>query len=185
MRRRLTQHMGQTLAAAIVDLQIGAGTSPIASYVALTRVKTRNDLLIFRPFSHELFTRGTLEGPELLLRLLRGEEIDWQAIERKHTPKAYCTGCGFLQLKESFPASQFRREGDRRFCKDCVKAKKTAGTPYECTNCLFWKPGAAFRKNIEYVRADSRVCNDCVERRKCRACGVAKDETAFTKTEWT
>ena len=51
--------------AAIADLQIGSGTSPIASYVALTRVKTRNDLLIFRPFSHELFTRGTLEGPEL------------------------------------------------------------------------------------------------------------------------
>ena len=30
---------GQTLDAAIVDLQIGLGTSPIASYVAVTRLK--------------------------------------------------------------------------------------------------------------------------------------------------
>ena len=77
------------MAAAIVDVQIGSGTSPIASYVAMTRVKTRNDLLVFRPFSHELFTRGTLEGAELLLRVLRGEEIDWEAIEEKHTPMEY------------------------------------------------------------------------------------------------
>ena len=54
---------GQTLDAAIVDLQIGRGTSPISSYVALTRVKTRADLLIHRPFDHSLFTQGTLEGP--------------------------------------------------------------------------------------------------------------------------
>ena len=120
----------------------------------------------------------------MLLRLLRGEEIDWEAIEEKHTPKGYCTGCGFLQFKESFPPSQFSRKDDRRFCSGCVKAKKKAGTPFECANCLLWKPGAAFSKNVEYVRADRRVCSDCVERRKCRACGVAKNETAFTRKEW-
>ena len=175
---------GQTLVAAIPDLQIGSGTSPIASYVAMTRVKTRNDLLIFRPFSHELFTRGTLEGAELLLRVLRGEEIDWQAIEEKHTPKGYCTGCGFVQFKESFPPSQFSRKDDRRFCSGCVKAKKKAGTPYECANCLLWKAGAAFSKNVEYVRADRRVCSDCEERRECKACGVAKIQADFTAKEW-
>ena len=36
---------GQTLEAAIVDMQIGAGTSPMASYVAFTRVKKTEDLL--------------------------------------------------------------------------------------------------------------------------------------------
>ena len=59
-----TAHMaqGQTLQAAIVDLQLGSGTNPLTSYVAFTRVKHRNDLLIFRPFDREVFTHGNLEG---------------------------------------------------------------------------------------------------------------------------
>ena len=60
---------GQTLAAAVVDLQIGRGTNPIASYVALTRMKTREDLLIYRPFDRALFTQGPQEAPELLLKV--------------------------------------------------------------------------------------------------------------------
>ena len=64
----LTAHaaQGQTLPAAIVDMQIGRGTSPIASYVALTRIKTRNDLLIYRAFDHGLFRRGSLDGARAL-----------------------------------------------------------------------------------------------------------------------
>ena len=79
----ITSHaaQGQTLAAAIVDLQIGRGTSSISSYVAITRVKTRNDLLIYRAFDRQLFTNGGPEGPELLLKTLRGEYVDWKAIE--------------------------------------------------------------------------------------------------------
>ena len=60
-----TAHMaqGQTLQAAIVDLQLGSGTNPMTSYVAFTRVKHRNALLIFRPFDRDVFTHGNLEGP--------------------------------------------------------------------------------------------------------------------------
>ena len=71
----ITAHasQGQTLEeGAIVDLRIGKDTSPISSYVALTRVKTRNKLLIYRPFEREMFTKGEAEGPELLMKLLRG-----------------------------------------------------------------------------------------------------------------
>ena len=67
-------------------MQIGAGTNPMASYVAFTRVKRMEDLLIFRPFDRFLFNAGNLEGPELLLRVLRGENVDWEAIEAKHMP---------------------------------------------------------------------------------------------------
>ena len=74
---------GQTLKAAIVDMQIGAGTSPMASYVAFTRVKKMEDLLIFRPFDRNLFCQGNLEGPELLLKVLRGEHVDWEAVARR------------------------------------------------------------------------------------------------------
>jgi hypothetical protein len=39
---------GRTLTSAISDLQIGRGVSAIASYVAMTRVRTCLDLLIYR-----------------------------------------------------------------------------------------------------------------------------------------
>ena len=79
----MTAHasQGHNLPASIVDLQIGHGTSPIASYVAFTRVERRQDMIIYRPFDHSLFTNGSPEGLELLLKTLRGEEIDWAAIE--------------------------------------------------------------------------------------------------------
>ena len=78
---------GQTLPAAIVDMQIGTGTNPLSSYVAFTRVRRMVDLLIFRPFDRDLFNKGTLEGAELLLKLLRGEYINWQEIEEKYIVK--------------------------------------------------------------------------------------------------
>ena len=83
---------GQTLPAAIVDMQIGTGTSPMSSYVAFTRVKKMEDLLIFRPFDLDLFNQGNLEGPELLLKILRGENIDWEAVEQNHMPSHICCG---------------------------------------------------------------------------------------------
>ena len=48
----MTAHASQglTLDAAIVDLAVGAEMSPVASYVALSRVRSPDNLLIFRPF---------------------------------------------------------------------------------------------------------------------------------------
>ena len=79
----ITAHgaQGQTLPAAIVELQIGRGVSIIASYVAITRVRRRQDILIFRKFDRDLFMVGSPTGPSLLMRVLRGEAIDWKALE--------------------------------------------------------------------------------------------------------
>ena len=73
----MTAHaaQGQTLAASIIDMQIGRGASRISSYVALARVAEREDLLIYQPFGHSLFTQGPIDGPDLLLKVLRNEEI--------------------------------------------------------------------------------------------------------------
>jgi len=181
----ITAHasQGQTLDAAIVDLQIGKGTSPIASYVALTRVRSRGDLLIYRPFDRLLFNQGSLEGPELLLRVLRGEDIDWASIEEKHTPKRLCLGCGFVRFKDTFLPGQWNRKDERRFCKACVEQKTKEGTPYECLTCHFWKAGEAFsdEQRSKYVH---RHCMDCVEKRKCIECEQLLPETKFTHNEW-
>ena len=46
----------------------------LASYTAITRVRTRKDLLIFRPFDLAPLQRGPPRGPDVLLRILRGEK---------------------------------------------------------------------------------------------------------------
>ena len=52
------QAQGRTEKAVIADLQLGRGVSSIASYVAITRVKQRKGLLIYRDFELELFQKG-------------------------------------------------------------------------------------------------------------------------------
>ena len=54
----MTAHsaQGQTFSnGAIVDLRLGGSSTAMASYVALTRVKQRHDLIIYRPFPIKLF----------------------------------------------------------------------------------------------------------------------------------
>ena len=196
----ITAHcsQGQTLTqGAIVDLRIGRGTSPIASYVAMTRVEKRQDMLIYREFERELFTSGPRRGPELLLRKLRGEQIDWKAIEDEFTPSRRCTGCRDVKYKQQFALQQWNRRchycidtkslcPHNKYCKICVEAKKEAGTPLDCSKCGCWKPLTAFDADqIHHRQIDTRLCSDCVELRRCRGeCGQAKSEHAFSAAEW-
>ena len=53
---------GKTLETAIVDLEIGSDASPLTSYVAISRVKGRANILICRPFSSDVFVRGPPEA---------------------------------------------------------------------------------------------------------------------------
>ena len=138
----MTAHaaQGQTLPASITDMQIGRAASSISSYVALTRVAKREDLLIYRPFDHSLFTQGPIDGPDLLLKVLRHEEIDWKAIEDKYTPHKLCSLCGFNRFKEQYLPSQWSRKDKLSVCRTCTEEKQRAGTPYECMTCNVWKP---------------------------------------------
>ena len=68
---------GRTLDAVIADLEEGRCVSWMSSYVAITRVKTRRGLLIYRPFGLKPYTQGEMEGTKLLLRKLRGLDIPW------------------------------------------------------------------------------------------------------------
>ena len=86
----MTAHaaQGQTFSkGAIVDLKLGGNSTAMSSYVALTRVERRSDLLIYRPFSAHPFQQGQRPGMDLLLKVWRGENIDWAAIELQHMPR--------------------------------------------------------------------------------------------------
>ena len=69
----MTAHsaQGKTETAVIADLQVGRGVSSTASYIAITRVKSRKGLLIFRPFDREPYTQGVSEGTALLLTKIK------------------------------------------------------------------------------------------------------------------
>ena len=79
----MTSHaaQGQTFSqGAIVDLKIGGSSSIMSSYVAITRVENRNDLLMFRPSPLELCTNGQQAGLALLLKVWRHSYLDWKTI---------------------------------------------------------------------------------------------------------
>jgi len=184
----MTAHasQGQTFRrGCIVDLRIGNGTNPTASYVALTRVQRREDLLIYRPFERELFTRGQRRGPMLLLSFLKGETVDWAAIEEEFMPRAVCTGCCFTKFKPMYAPQQWTRRNKQRHCKECVTRQIEKGTPLQCNTCMMWKCKAAFSVTQQHPSAvNTRVCVDCAEKRFCKACGQAKEEVHFSTEAW-
>jgi hypothetical protein len=76
----LTAHgsQGKTLRAAMADLNVDKRTDITFGTVATSRVQSREDFLILRPFPLWLYQRGAPEGPALMLQILRGEEVDWE-----------------------------------------------------------------------------------------------------------
>ncbi|HIF22532.1 MAG TPA: hypothetical protein EYQ27_11655, partial [Gemmatimonadetes bacterium] len=181
----MTAHaaQGRTLLAAIIDLQIGRGVNPIASYVAMTRVKHRTDILIYRPFDREVFARGPPEGPSLLLKHLRGEPIDWAPIEKRLTPKRKCHGpCLMLRFKDEFGKREWLNRIDPH-CSACMAKLQNAGTPVRCSRCRSWCATADFAATVMEQNLTQRLCRACVSQgkpRSCSACGAEKPVDGFT-----
>jgi hypothetical protein len=67
---------GLTLDAAMVDLCFDESADAATAYVALSRVRSADDILIMQPFTLDLFQKGMPIGPKLLLKKLRGECIE-------------------------------------------------------------------------------------------------------------
>ena len=103
-------------------------------------------------------------------------------------PQSRCYGCGIVQFKKHFPAHQWNKKRDRnlrRYCCLCVEEKKTAGTPWECVECGYWKVPDCFEPGqLTHNSTNTRVCKDCIEVRVCGRCGENKTEEEFTKDEW-
>jgi hypothetical protein len=85
----MTAHasQGKTLDKAIVDLCIGEDSSALTGYVALSRVRDKESIWIFRPFPLTVFQQSQVLGPHLLLDHLQGKEIDWDALKKKLQPQ--------------------------------------------------------------------------------------------------
>lgn len=158
----------------------------MSSYVAFTRVTKKEDLLIFRPFDRELFNQGNQEGPELLLRALRGEAIDWAVIEAKHMPSFMCQGCDAKQFKREFSERQLQRAIGQRFCSSCEKILSCNGDLKQCMKCKQWLAEDIYDPITWRQRRQSKFwCNPCSRLRLCRGkCCQEKSEHEFSVQEW-
>ena len=106
----MTAHasQGKTLRAVLLDLQVDKRVDPTIGTVATTRVRSREDVLIMRPFPKFLFQRGpSSEGPDLLLKKLRGEAIDHRLGRLPGSQEALCN---LRRLPADLPDGHVRAE---------------------------------------------------------------------------
>ena len=118
----------------LVDVCISAQGSKQTCYVALSRAKHRLGVHLLRPFPRDTFQGRSPLGPELLMKRLRREAIDWEAVaaelkagldnsktsaRKKRGGYLPCSGpCFGLYPREEFTATQ-RGNGADRLCPTC------------------------------------------------------------------
>ena len=125
---------GRTMGAVIADLERGRGVSWMSSYVAITRVRRRENLLIFRPFDRKPYNEGEMAGTQKLLQVLRGGPVDWENWEAQLMPRDQCERCRRRLLVEAFTKYEFRRKDRPAFCKECTAEMKSVGEKW-CKTC--------------------------------------------------
>ena len=172
----MTAHssQGKTLAAVLLDLNVDKKVDPTFGTVATTRVRSRDDVLILRPFPDWLFKRGTAEGPKLLLEKLRGDRIDWAVYRASRKPTAACEKCRELKMLDCFSHEQWElaRANKTAVCMACkagnpaTKRRKLENKGrFECLSCITEKVEAAFpRAQLNQPGAETkRRCLPCLQ----------------------
>jgi hypothetical protein len=190
---------GKTLSAVLLDLNIDKRTDATLGTVAASRVRTRHDVLILRPFPIWLFQRGAPEGPRLLLQTLRGRPVDWSAYQAARRPAAVCQRCNQLRAVDEFSDVQWNRVRGNQpgTCVHCLhdggekgplKRKYVSGpVTFDCVGCKMRKIEDAFPRAqlVQPNAAETQQCLECVKARAaltCSVCRVAKDVAEFAPT---
>ena len=165
---------GKTLPAVLVDLQLDKKVDPTLATVALTRVRNREDVLIMRPFASWLYQRGpTSDGPDLLLRKLRGEEIDWAAVRKAKRPCATCQGCQRVLAMDEYDSKQWDlvRANKTALCRICKEGKAISRKrrlepeslqKYQCFGCDTYKIAEAFPR-AQQAQKDAETLRECLK----------------------
>ena len=178
----MTAHssQGKTLRAVLLDLHVDKRVNPTIGTVATTRVRSREDVLIMRPFPKFLFQRGMVsEGPDLLLQKLAGQDIDWAAVREAQRPCAACRDCQQIMPMDAYTHEQWEliRANKAGMCRTCKngapprqKRKLDAEglQKHECMGCNTNKIAEAFpRAQLAQEDAASlRQCLKCIQVRR-------------------
>ena len=136
----------------------------------MTRSRTRQKILIYRPFPLGPFQTGLPLGRQLLLDVWKQEPVDWDALRKKYLDERPCHECREMKRKDAFTKAQWKQE-TYRVCKECTAQKREAGTPYRCTQCGLWHATCHFASKHQNPRWSMyRVCLSCHAVKHCFAC---------------
>ena len=184
----ITAHaaQGQTAKEKVVaDLHIGDSGDPLTAYVAVTRVTGRRNLAVLRPFAAKPYQQGTRLGRGLLLQVWRGDEIDWEVLRAQYLEEKPCAECGVRKRKNEYTAGQWKRDENKRICKECVARHVEDGVPWQCSVCSCWRGPAEFPAKHQRAQcAFYRVCVTCKEQKKCDLCERLLEEKMFSQAQW-
>ena len=165
----------------IVDM---VGADPIAAYIGMTRCRTRQKILIYRPFPLAPFQAGLPLGRQLLLDVWKQEPVDWDALRKKYLDERPCQECGEMKRKDAFTKAQWKQE-TYRVCKECTTQKREAGTPYRCTQCGLWHAACHFTRKHQNPRWSMyRVCISCDTKKECFVCHRKQTNDHFCASAW-
>ena len=184
----------------MLDFNVDSKTHAAYGTVVASRVRSREDVLILRPFPLWLFQRGAAEGPELLLRKLKGEIFDWEAMREARWPKGYCNMCKEHKSIDLFAWAQWElvRANRDATCLGCQHAdnskkalkrnfndKQAMQNRVQCTACGVIKIQDAFpRAQLVQPNAESRrqctVCRSNLAELTCTNCGRRKEAAEFS-----
>ena len=174
---------GSTIEPGVIVDMIGA--DPIAAYIGMTRCRTRQKILIYRPFPLAPFQEGLPLGRQLLLDVWKQEPVDWDALRKKYLDERPCHECGEMKRKDAFTKAQWKQD-TYRVCKECSARKREAGTPYRCTQCGLWHAAAHFASKHQNPRWSMyRVCLSCDAVKHCFACKRKQTKEYFGTAAWT
>ena len=192
----MTAHssQGKTLPAVLLDLNVEKKVDTTFGAVAASRVRSRDDALILRPFPLWLFQPGTGEGPKLLLQVLRGKDIDWAAFREGRMPFATCKTCKQVRNLDGFEYEQWDRIRANLggICMGCQpgksghrKRKLDSGTmKYVCGKCKVNKiedadPRAQLKTMDEEGKPTCLSCCKALGNLKCSQCEKVRPVEEF------
>ena len=167
---------------AIIDVE--GNVDPLGVYVGMTRSRSREKVLIYRPFPLAPFQTGIPLGRQLLLDVWNQTPINWNALKAKYLEEKLCVECNEMKRKDAFTKAQWRQDA-HRVCKECAAQKRAEGAPYRCTRCGLWRPRDNFSPEHRNPRCSlSRVCTKCDNTRQCFVCKGKLPEEYFSPSAW-
>ena len=192
----MTAHasQGKTLPAVLLDLSVDKRVDITFGAVASSRISSRYDCLILRPFKHWLFERGVSEGPQLLMQQLRGDKVDWMAYKEGLAPWSTCRHCFQVKTLDCYEHEQWEHVRANRpaMCMQCkhgdhgprTRKLEKGAKRIACSTCRVNKIEDAFPR-AQLKQAGNEKCLTCcqaIKRPQCYECRQIKGIEHFAPT---
>ena len=183
---------GFTLLAGKIDLKLSKFMDAVTAYVAMSRFKRADDVLILQPFDLEVFQQGVPDQPALLLKYISSidkKEFDVEFNDfmmRAEQRKAAEKQAALDRTSKNLSAGQKRHI---ELMEDNERRRKYKKATKLCTYCNVTKDRNGF-PHKQWLRNDEhRWCNTCKPTstkltKLCTYCNVEKDKDGFPTRQW-